>query len=142
MYRDGYCYWRRFSDRHTPSSEVDSKHDKQRRLWKEYLQSAGGLRELLVADVRSVQPGIWNDRWELPWPYVRRPRFVKNYPKECMSYERAAAETVIRIAPLRSRIQTVLDSTSSIFGSNALVQHEHQEVLNRQNSSPHGDPML
>ena len=130
MYQDGYCYWRRFSDRHAPLSEVGSKQDIQQRLWKEYLRSAGGLRELLVADVCSVQPGLWNDHWELPWPYVRQPRFVKNYPKECMSYERAAAETVVRIAPLRSRIQTVLESTSSVFGSEALVHHEHQELLN------------
>ena len=143
MYQDGYCYWQRFSDRHAPSTEADSKQDIQRRLWKEYLQSAGGLRELLVADIRSVQPGIWNDRWELPWPYVRRPRFVKNYPKGSMSYERAAAETVIRIAPLRSRIQTVLDTTSSIFGSNALVQHEHHETLNRRDNGPsNGSPMF
>ena len=104
----------------------------QRHLWTEYLQSAGGLRELLVADTRSVQPGLWNDRWELPWPYIRRRRLVPSYPKGFLTYERAAAETVIRTVPLRSRIRTILDTTSSIFGYNALVNHELQERQNER----------
>ena len=136
MYEEGYRYWRRFSDQTVPSS-----HDwnMQPRLWGESLQAAGGLRELLTADIRSVQPGLWSDRWELPWPYVRRQKVVVSYPKECLSYERAAAETVTRAVSSRTRIQSILDRTSSTFGCDALINHELQERLNFANQDSHDD---
>ena len=131
MYQKGYCFWRRHTDGALNSGDFSEDAVVQHKLWVEYLKSAGGLRELLVADTRSVQPGLWNDRWELPWPYINRPRHVAAFPRGRMTSERAAAEVAARIAPLRARVDEILGRTSSLFGYQALVSREYQDRLHR-----------
>lgn len=109
MYTKGYRFWRNHADRSAALNEYSMDAKFQHKLWTNYLQAAGGLRELLAADTRSVQPGLWNDRWELPWPYVRRRRLVDPFPKMQMSGQRAAAEVAIRIASLRAKVYDISD---------------------------------
>ena len=141
MYKKGYRYWHRQSSRRSAYNEYTEDARFQHKLWSSYLQAAGGLRELLVADTRSVHPGLWNDRWELPWPYVRRHRAIQSFPKICMSGERAAAEAVIRIPPFRAKVFDILDRTSSLFGYEALITREHQEHIHRFGYNPL-DPII
>ena len=83
MWEKGYAFWRDIHSRDMNIEFADEEAERQHDMWSEYLQGAAGIRELVMADSRSVHPGLWNDRWELPYPYVRRlPKFAIDIPAE------------------------------------------------------------
>lgn len=97
---------------------------KQAELWTEYLQGATGIRELATADTRSVHPGLWNDHWELPIPYVERER-IGRYPKN-LTYDQLARETIPKARTLVERIEK-LCITSQMYGFQTLLHLERGE---------------
>lgn len=78
-----------------------------------------------MADTRSVQPGLWNDRWELPYPFVPRQR-IPRYPKR-ITHKQAAAETVDRCRTLIYRIGEISHTTAHLYGYEALEMLEDHE---------------
>ena len=121
MYSKGYAFWHSHVDLSLPPQDYTAYARLQCKLWSDYLQSASGLHELLVAD---VQPGLWNNRWELLLPLMQWKRHIKPWPIYPLSNGCIAAEIALHISPLRSRIAGTLQKTSSVFGLDALVACE------------------
>lgn len=83
-----------------------------------------------------MQPGLWNERWELPYPYVPRQR-IPRYPKR-ITYEQAAAETVDRCRTLIYRITSLSQETAHIYGYEALERLEEHERERNENERENG----
>ena len=83
MWEKGYAFWRDITSPDVDIEFADAEAEGQHDLWSKYLQGAAGIRELIMADSQSVHPGLWNNRWELPYPYVRRlPKFAIDIPDD------------------------------------------------------------
>lgn len=84
-----------------------------------------------MANTRSLQPGLWNDHWEMPYPFLRRQRITK-YPTN-ITITQATAETLARIQVLRNRIEDLCSKTSRLYGTSVLEElelHEEQRGSN------------
>lgn len=76
-------------------------------------------------DIRSVHPGLWNDRWELPFPFVEGKR-IGYYPKG-LNIGEVAAETISKMCTLRENIDTICKTTALMYGYPALQHLEDHD---------------
>ncbi|KAK7682200.1 hypothetical protein QCA50_014787 [Cerrena zonata] len=95
---------------------------KEHELWTAYLQGAAGITELLMADTRSVQPGIWNEMFELPFPNINRRRDTP-LPRP-ITLSDARPELSNRLKALHLRIVQLCKEIGDVFGLPALERLE------------------
>lgn len=122
------------SAKDTEPEFADGMAKRHHDMWSEYLGGASGVRELVMADMRSVHPGLWNDRWELPYPFVRhRPAFLLKSTEDAHPVI-AVQEVIEELQKARDHIRDLRIKLFRFYNTPSLVllqSHEKRRSRDR-----------
>ena len=132
LWNEGYTFWRRMTPGDPVPDFADARAKRYHDIWSKYLGAASGLKELVMAETRSVNPGLWNDRWELPYPFVHHDPAFQVQLTENISPIAAIQEILDNLNKAHDHVIDLRQRVFLYYHSGSLVRMQSAEEKKRK----------